>query len=134
MQKDLTGFGEIKIYGQFKLYNQSELMLHISSAGDHYTSIRTTALDNANSVTGISHLKDSSGHWFTAWCPNMGGYKWIYNITNSDVRLKNSIKPSEENALKQINQIEHIEFDWKDNGLRVDCGYSAQNLKEINDT
>lgn len=49
----------------------------------------------------------------------------------SDVRLKNNIKESKINALDKIKQMEHIEFDFKDNGEHHNIGYKAQQMEQI---
>lgn len=53
--------------------------------------------------------------------------------SSSDRRLKENIKPSELKALDKINQIEHVEFDWKEDKKHVKNGYIAQQLNDIDE-
>lgn len=51
----------------------------------------------------------------------------------SDKRLKDNIKPTKIKALDKINQIEHVEFDWKEDKKHVKNGYIAQQLNDIDE-
>ena len=66
------------------------------------------------------HVNTSSGAYGVSW--------WA-----SDTRLKKNIYPTKvNNALDKINQIDFIEFDWKDESKgHVNIGLSANQLEEI---
>ena len=53
------------------------------------------------------------------------------NNLSSDRRIKNNIKNSETNALGIIKQIQHKQFDKKDDGKHYDIGYIAQEMEKI---
>lgn len=56
------------------------------------------------------------------------GVNWFV----SDARLKKNIEETTVTALDYINQIDHKQFDWKQEGREgVRCGYVAQQLEEI---
>lgn len=53
--------------------------------------------------------------------------------TSCDGRLKHNIQDTQIEALPQIEQIEHREFNWNENDKKVSIGYIAQELEKIND-
>lgn len=56
-----------------------------------------------------------------------------FSSSESDSRLKKNISDTKvSNALDQILQIKHREFDWKDDNYHNDIGYVAQELETIN--
>lgn len=65
---------------------------------------------------------------------NMHGHS-ITNVSNweSDGRLKKNIKSSDVNALDEIMQIQHRQFDWKDSDEHNKIGYVAQEMQEIDE-
>lgn len=55
----------------------------------------------------------------------------LITIDNSDERKKKHIHDSTVDALSVINQIRHVEYDWKDNDGHVENGYIAQQLADV---
>ena len=56
-----------------------------------------------------------------------------FSSSESDSRLKKNISDTKvSNALQQILQIKHREFDWKYDNFHNDIGYVAQELEKIN--
>lgn len=54
------------------------------------------------------------------------------NWWDSDASLKKNIKNTEVRyALEKISQLNHIEFDWKENDSHVDLGYVADDVEKI---
>lgn len=53
------------------------------------------------------------------------------NNISSDGRLKKNIEESTESALDIIKQLQHRQFDWKENNEHVPVGYIAQEVEEI---
>ena len=53
----------------------------------------------------------------------------LSTFATSDIRLKDNIRPIE-NALKKVEQINAIEFNWKSNG-KQDFGVIAQQIEEL---
>lgn len=54
------------------------------------------------------------------------------DIWNSDARLKNTILPSDKNALEEIKKVKTYQFNWNDSGAHVDCGFISQQLQDVN--
>lgn len=52
-------------------------------------------------------------------------------ISQSDIRLKDNIIPSDQSGLELINQIDLYAFDWKENGKHQKLGFIADYLEEI---
>ena len=69
----------------------------------------------------IAVLKSSAG----------GGSIYCQNA-NSDKKFKKNIKDTEIKALDIIKQIQHRQFDWKENGKHEKIGFIAQELEKIN--
>lgn len=63
----------------------------------------------------------------------LGMETWGINCWKSDISLKKNIKDSTVNGLELINSIKHKTFDWKCNDENQQCGYIAQQLKDIKD-
>ena len=50
----------------------------------------------------------------------------------SDIKLKEDVLPAKEGALQRINNIECVEFTWKNEGRR-DRGFIAQQIQKLDD-
>lgn len=59
--------------------------------------------------------------------------KWGITTWYSDISLKENIEDTIVNALDRVNAIRHVDFNWIKNGCHVECGYIAQQLKEIDE-
>lgn len=51
----------------------------------------------------------------------------------SDIKLKENIAPTDVNALDVINNIDMVQFDWKENGEHENIGYVAQQIGSVSD-
>ena len=95
--------------------------------------------------------KDSSEQWFAVFAQSCNKFRFVWNVTGtsyleiqtltgawgitawySDVSMKENIQPATLNGISEIMKIPHYSFDWKDKTLHSDCGYIAQDMKEIN--
>ena len=56
---------------------------------------------------------------------------WGVTIWPSDISLKKNISNCKVSALDSINQLKHREFVWKDNDVKQDLGYIAQEIQEV---
>lgn len=63
----------------------------------------------------------------------INGTTYGITIWASDERLKEKITPVKINYTDKIKSIEHIEFDYIDGKKKVNVGYSANQLKEIDE-
>lgn len=52
-------------------------------------------------------------------------------VNASDTKLKKNMVETEMTSIDKIKQIEFIQFDWKDSGVHVPLGVSANQLEEI---
>lgn len=85
-------------------------------------------------VSLVAHVYDSSKYY--------GGYLQFNTVAgvkgidywNSDIRLKNTIKPSTVNALDIIDKIKLYEFNWNDTGTFVKNGFISQQLEEVEES
>lgn len=64
---------------------------------------------------------------------SINGTTYGITIWASDERLKEKITPVKINYTDKIKSIEHIEFDYIDGKKKVNVGYSANQLKEIDE-
>ena len=53
------------------------------------------------------------------------------SVNASDTKLKKNMVETEMTSIDKIKQIEFIQFDWKDSGVHVPLGVSANQLEEI---
>ena len=98
-------------------------------SGPEYADLVTTkgySVDSAATVRHINMIGNGTGL-------NVAGYTTNFNLyaSTSDPQLKKNIEPTEVNALDIINQIQHIQFNWKSNEKFQANGYNAQNLGKI---
>ena len=54
-------------------------------------------------------------------------------VSSSDIRLKESVKPSTVDALSLINKIKIRQFDWKDSGEHQNIGFIADELENLDE-
>lgn len=79
-----------------------------------------------NTVSWLHNVNGSYMEVLTS--TGLYGVNWF----SSDARLKKDIEATTVTALDYINQIDHKQFDWKQEGREgVRCGYIAQQLEEI---
>jgi uncharacterized coiled-coil protein SlyX len=79
-------------------------------------------------------LLEIYGHATNIWLTGNGYLNGKPIVTSScDGRLKHNIQDSQIEALPQIEQIEHREFNWNEDDKKVSVGYIAQELEKIND-
>ena len=67
--------------------------------------------------------------YYIGFIPESGTTRFCV-LTNSDEKYKKNLKLTQVSALDIIEKIKHKSFDWEIGG-HVDCGYVAQNLREI---
>lgn len=106
---------------------------------------------NCTSPISYKPSKDSSEQWFAVFAQSCNKFRFVWNVTGtsyleiqtltgawgitawySDVSMKENIQPATLNGISEIMKIPHYSFDWKDKTLHSDCGYIAQDMKEIN--
>lgn len=56
---------------------------------------------------------------------------WGIDCWASDGRMKRDISPSDTDALALLLQINHRQFNWKEDGVHQQLGYIAQELEEV---
>lgn len=54
-------------------------------------------------------------------------------VTSSDIRLKDNINDCSISAIDKLNQIKIHNFNWKESGDYWECGYIANELKELDE-
>lgn len=98
-------------------------------SGPEYADLVTTKSYSVDSGATVRHINIIGGGTGL----NVAGYTTNFNLyaSTSDPQLKKNIEPTEVNALDVINQIEHIQFNWKNNEKFQANGYNARNLGEI---
>jgi len=89
-----------------------------------------------NCQTNVSHaLAYNSSNNTAELIVNYGrdtAFTRVIAFSTSDGRLKKDIAPSTISALDELKRWKHRQFDWKNSGEHVACGYIAQELEEIN--
>ena len=103
--------------------------LHTVYEGTEYADLPTTksySVDSSATIRHINLIGDGTAM-------NVAGYTKNFNLyaSQSDPQLKKNIKETEVNGLDVINEIEHIEFNWKSNDKFQANGYNAKQLGEI---
>lgn len=104
------------------------------STGTSYTlrPIIGTSVNNGGKVAYIvssgTNVIQVGGQWNVANASYTG--KNI-NISSSDIRLKENIKPTQEKALPIVNSIKMYEFDWKQENSHQRLGFIADYLEKI---
>lgn len=103
--------------------------LHTVYEGTEYADLPTTksySVDSSATIRHINLIGDGTAM-------NVAGYTKNFNLyaSQSDPQLKKNIKETEVNGLDFINEIEHIEFNWKSNDKFQANGYNAKQLGEI---
>ncbi len=99
-----------------------------------YDAQRYEIINGAGNATIFYIERDSMTAWFTGTVYVNNGYQIL--TSSSDERLKKNIVDTEIEALKAIEKIHHVSFDWDtlkttEEG-HIDCGYIAQELIKIN--
>lgn len=100
----------------------------VYSNGGKYRCIVSDTDDKTTNVRIITMQNASGGPWVFV---GSGSGDYGINAWASDTKLKNNIKDTNVGGLEFINSIRHISFDWKNNGLPVKIGYSANQLQEL---
>ena len=62
---------------------------------------------------------------------SLGNQNFFIAVNASDTKLKKNMIETEMTSLDKIKRIEFIQFDWKDSGIHVPLGVSANQLEEI---
>lgn len=62
---------------------------------------------------------------------SLGNQNFFIAVNASDTKLKKNMVETEMTSLDKIKRIEFIQFDWKDSGVHVPLGVSANQLEEI---
>ena len=62
---------------------------------------------------------------------SLGNQNFYIAVNASDTKLKKNMIETEMTSLDKIKRIEFIQFDWKDSGIHVPLGVSANQLEEI---
>lgn len=97
----------------------------LSVVGSHYDGDSTSS----RAVKEI-HYYEAFGIQNMAFTP-FSGTTYMVQVTTSDEKLKKNIKDAEDIGLDTINRIKHKSFDFKDGGYHRDCGYIAQQLRDV---
>lgn len=96
-----------------------------ASTGAYMAYVKTTLSNEGNSinyiVSGTSKINVNT----------YNGQSFDIYTATSDENLKENIAKTKITAMDYINQIEHIEFNWKENGEYQQIGFRAQQLKTI---
>lgn len=87
---------------------------------------------NNSSIANITNIS----YYYGLTTPAIGfeslGNQIFYVAVNaSDTKLKKNMVETEMTSLDKIKRIEFIQFDWKDSGIHVPLGVSANQLEEI---
>ena len=85
------------------------------------------SLNNTQRVNRLLHFE--SANYLEMYSSNYGA-KGIY-YTVSDISLKNSIIPSQMNALDDVNKIKLYDFYWNNSGLHQSVGFLSQQLQTV---
>ena len=113
MDNTLVGIDSISASGEIRGNN--------GTFNDIPNSDNIIRFNNTGTDYLIAVLKSSAG----------GGSIYCQNA-NSDKKFKKNIKDTEIKALDIIKQIQHRQFDWKENGKHEKIGFIAQELEKIN--
>lgn len=113
MDNTLVGIDSISASGEISSNN--------GTFNDIPNSDNVRRFNNTGTDYLIAVLKSSAG----------GGSIYCQNA-NSDKKFKKNIKDTEIKALDIIKQIQHRQFDWKENGKHEKIGFIAQELEKIN--
>ena len=87
-------------------------------------------ITGSNSILGmVLNTDTSNGNKYIHIATSSGAYG--VNVWASDTKLKKNIVSTTQTALDKINNLDFIQFDWKDGGSHVDLGLSANQVEEI---
>lgn len=110
----------IVLRGIPSLYNNSRYhnILYDGGINNNLPSLQFLAMERKNDGTIYIHAQTiGRAYGITVW--------------ESDTKLKKNIKETEQFALDKINQLEYVQFDWKESNTHVDLGLSANQVEEI---
>lgn len=130
-QHGLSGEGIYISSNGGTIINDLNLIYEEHQSGPEYGSPIVTKNGTSDINASIRHINiigNGSG-------VNVTGHTTNFNIyaSTSDPQLKKNIKSTKVNALDVINQIEHIQFNWKHDNKFQANGFNAQNLGKICD-
>lgn len=140
-----SGF-EIDSRGFMKIWTDEDELgrnghgVMINPDGSTFTSISATSysfvnnsnnlITGSNSILGmVLNTDTSNGNKYIHIATSSGAYG--ITVWASDTKLKKNIIPTTQTALDKINNLDFIQFDWKDREKHVDLGLSANQVEEI---
>lgn len=102
-----------------------------SGGAGHYMGYIKTPLSTSSPIDAVNYVvgHTSSGSRGI----NVNTYAEAFDIyaATSDENLKENFARTKVTAMDYINQIKHIEFNWKENGKFQRIGYGARQLRKI---
>ena len=99
------------------------------SGNKDYKAVLTSVSPSTSTVTSMSMATSGSTNYL-ALNTGLGGFG--VTIWTSDTKLKKNIEPAKtENTLDLIDQLNFIQFDWKDHEGHVPLGLSANELETV---
>lgn len=132
-----TGTDENPYYDVVLEAKRHDLQLKVASGhfvytwinGYAYPVVGTSGSDNTGRIASL-HRVTTSGTTFLGVTTYSGSTMYA-TLTTSDEKLKTNIKDADDVGLKTINKIKHKSFDFIDGGYHRNCGYIAQQLREV---
>ena len=131
---DSSGF--MKVWTDEDEYGYNGHCVEISPSKSTFTGIYATSFsfvnDSNNLIKGNNSIV-AMGYIAEEGYISVGTTNGGYGITvwASDTKLKKNIIPTTQTALDKINNLDFIQFDWKDREKHVDLGLSANQVEEI---